>query len=119
MAEWRTEEPAWQNLFVQSQLIRAVRVRMRLVPDEHEVRALEEQWEVSRVGDPPRLAISGEYTRGPDRLVSRQWTTERGNGGRLEVTETFRFDGAELRDPLRNAVLEAGWVWRGVIFGRL
>ncbi|MFV0134699.1 hypothetical protein ACLGIH_15920 [Streptomyces sp. HMX87] len=42
-----------------------------------------------------------------------------GDSGRLEATETFRFDGAELRDPLRNAVLESGWAWRGVVFGKL
>ncbi|WP_149830323.1 hypothetical protein [Streptomyces tailanensis] len=38
---------------------------------------------------------------------------------RLEATETFRFDSAELRDPLRNAVLDSGWTWRAVVFGKL
>jgi hypothetical protein len=119
VAEWRMAEPAWQALFVESQLTRAVRIRMRLVQEDHEVRALEEQWEVTRVGNPPRLEISSEYSRGPDRTVSRHWTIERGDSGRLEATETFRFDGAELRNPLRNAVLESGWTWRGVVFGKL
>lgn len=26
---------------------------------------------------------------------------------------------AHLRDPLQNAVLKAGWTWRGVVFGKL
>jgi hypothetical protein len=119
VAEWRTAEPAWQNLFVRSQLTRAVRFRMRLVPETHEVRVVEEGREVTRVGDPPRLKISGQYTRGPDRTVSRHYTIGRGESGRLEATETYRFDSAELRDPLRDVVLTAGWTWRGVIFGRL
>ncbi|MFI2633144.1 hypothetical protein ACH5A2_22610 [Streptomyces collinus] len=119
VAEWRTAEPAWQELLVRSQLTRAVRFRMRLVREHHEVRVVEEGREVTRVGDPPRLKISGQYTRGPDRTVSRHYTINRGESGRLEATETYRFDSAELRDPLRDVVLTAGWTWRGVILGRL
>jgi hypothetical protein len=119
VAEWRMTEPAWQALFVESQLSRAVRVRMRLDEEKHEVRALEEQWEVTRVGNPPRLVASSDYSRGPDRTVSRHWTIERGASGRHEVTETFRFDGADLRNPLRDAALKCGWSWRAVVFGTL
>ncbi|MFF7265441.1 hypothetical protein ACFZCL_34875 [Streptomyces sp. NPDC008159] len=119
VAEWRLGEPAWQTLFIESQLTRAIRIRMRLNADDNEARALEEQWEVIRIGDPPRLAISSEYSRGPDRTISRNWTIERGESGRLEATETFRFTGAELRNPLRDAILELGWTWRGVLFGKL
>ena len=119
VAEWRLAEPAWQHVFVESQLSHAVRIRMRLAHNEHEVRALEEQWEVTRVGNPPRLRVTSEYTRGPNRTVSRQWTIGRGESGRLEATEVFRFNSAELRDPLRNAVLKSGWTWRGVVFGKL
>ncbi|WSQ12173.1 hypothetical protein OG604_32880 [Streptomyces sp. NBC_01231] len=119
VAEWRMAEPAWQAIFVESQMTRVVRIRMRLVQEDHELRALEEGWEVTRVGNPPKLKISGAYSRGPDRTVSRHYTVERGESGRLEATETFRFNGADLRDPLENAVLQSGWTWRGVIFGKL
>ncbi|CAL9428927.1 hypothetical protein SUDANB6_02007 [Streptomyces sp. enrichment culture] len=119
VAEWRMEEPAWQAIFVESQLTRAVRIRMRLVPKGHEVRVLEESWEVTRVGNPPQLKISGSYSRGPDRTVSRHYTVQRDDSGSLEATETFRFDSSELRDPLQNAVLESGWTWRSVVFGKL
>lgn len=119
VAEWRIAEPAWQNFFIESQLTHTVQIRMRLVQEDHEVRAIEEQREVTRVGSPPRLRIASEYSRGQDRTVTRQWTIERKDSGRLEATETFRFDAAELRDPLRSAVLEAGWTWRGVVFGKL
>ncbi|MGW5202234.1 hypothetical protein [Streptomyces spiralis] len=92
---------------------------MRLVHKDHEVRVLEEQWQVSRVGTPTRLEVSSEYTRGPSRTVSREWTSGRGESGGLEATETFRFDGAQLRDPLRNTVPASGWTWRGVVLGKL
>ncbi|MGX9883832.1 hypothetical protein [Streptomyces sp. NPDC002276] len=119
LAEWRLTEPAWQQVFVRSEISHAVRIRMRLDHKEHEVRALEEQWEVSRVGTPTRLQMTSEYTRGPSRTVSRRWTVGRGADGGLEATETFRFDSADMREPLRDAVLGSGWTWRGVVFGKL
>ena len=119
LAEWRLTEPAWQHVFVESQISHAVRIRMRLDRKEHEVRALEEQWEVKRVGHPTRLEVTSAYTRGPSRTVSRSGTIRRGENGRLEVTETFRFDSAQLREPLRATVLKSGWTWRGVVFGKL
>ena len=119
VAEWRMAEPAWQTFFIQSQLTRAVQISMRLVEKDHEVRVLEEGREVTRVGNPPRLVISKQYTRGPDRTVSRHYTIQRGESGSLQATETFRFDASELRNPLQNIVLKSGWTWRGVVFGKL
>ncbi|KND37500.1 hypothetical protein OG944_07600 [Streptomyces anulatus] len=119
VAEWRIAEPAWQTFFIGSQLTHAIRIRMRLAEDVPEVRAVEESWEVTRVGNPPRLRTSAEYTRGGGRTVSRRYTLKRGESGRLEATESFSFDSAQLTDPLRNTTLEAGWTWRGVVFGKL
>ncbi|MGW8333853.1 hypothetical protein ACWGNF_01655 [Streptomyces sp. NPDC055808] len=119
LAEWRLTEPAWQQTFVRSEITHAVRIRMRLDPTAHELRALEEQWELSRVGTPTRLQVTSQYTRGPSRTVSRQWTIGRGADGRLEATETFRFDSARMREPLRDLVLQLGWTWRGLVLGKL
>lgn len=119
VAEWRIAEPAWQTFFIGSQLTHAIRIRMRLAEDVPEVRAVEESWEVTRVGNPPRLRTSAEYTRGGGRTVSRRYTLKRGESGRLEATESFSFDSAQLTDPLQNTTLEAGWTWRGVVFGKL
>lgn len=116
VAEWRILEPAWHTFFVRTQLDRTIKTRMRLIPDSNEVRALDEQWQVSWVGDSPRLAQSREYSRGQTTVKSRRWTYERGEDGKLHKRETFSFDPADMKDPLRDAVLEAGWVWRGVVF---
>ncbi|MER5253525.1 hypothetical protein [Streptomyces sp. NPDC002855] len=116
VAEWRIMEPAWHTFFVRSQLDRTLKTRMRLVPDSHEVRTVDEQLEVTWVGDTPRLAVSGEYARGQVTMKTRTWTYERGADGKRHRTETFRFDPADMKDPLRDAVLGAGWVWRGVVF---
>jgi hypothetical protein len=119
VAEWRIAEPAWATFFVRSQLTRALQIHMRLVPEIHEIRALDRQWEVTWVGDKPRLASSAEYTRGQVKTVSRRWTVGKADDGSLESTEVFRFDSSALKEPLREVVLGAGWVWRGVVSGKL
>ncbi|NEB76473.1 hypothetical protein G3I40_14745 [Streptomyces sp. SID14478] len=119
VAQWRIAEPAWQTFFSRTQVTHAVRIRMRLDQENREVRAIEEQWELEWVGNPARRQMSIEYARGPDRTVTRRWTIERGASGRLQATEDFRFDASDLRRPLRDAALGAGWGWRGLLFGKL
>ncbi|MET8679597.1 hypothetical protein ABZW18_18995 [Streptomyces sp. NPDC004647] len=58
VAEWRILDPAWQTFFVRTQVSRVFQVRMRLVPEKNEIRSLDQQYEVTWVGDTPRLAIA-------------------------------------------------------------
>ncbi|AGS69223.1 hypothetical protein [Streptomyces collinus] len=117
VAEWRVRDPAWHTFFARTQVSRTLQIRMRLVPERREVRALDRAWDVTWAGDRPRLVLSAERSRGQVRTVSRRWTVERGADGRLRRTEESCFDPAELRTPLQEAVLGAGWTWRGVLFG--
>ncbi|MEU4032893.1 hypothetical protein [Streptomyces collinus] len=117
VAEWRVREPAWHTFFARTQVSRTIQIKMRLVPERREVRALDRAWDVTWVGDQPRLVLSAERSRGQVRTVSRRWTVERGADGRLRRTEEFLFDPAELKTPLQEAALGAGWTWRGVLFG--
>ncbi|MET9774218.1 hypothetical protein ABZ023_08070 [Streptomyces sp. NPDC006367] len=87
-----------------------LRTRMRLVPDRHEVRFLEERWENRSGGN-----TGSQYGRGHAPAVLRQWEKRQGPDGREHRVETFRFDTREMTDPLRDAVLGAGWAWRGVL----
>lgn len=119
VGEWRMLEPAWQSFFARARVSRVFQVRMRLVPEKNEVRSLDHQYEVTWVGDTPRLSVSAEVQRGQVQTVSKQWTLGGGKGGGLEATETFSFDSSELKNPLHDTVLGAGWTWRGVITGKL
>ncbi|MFB7463998.1 hypothetical protein ACFCZ1_10965 [Streptomyces sp. NPDC056224] len=85
-----------------------LRIRMRLVAAKREVRALDERWE-------PSHESGRQYSRGPGTAVYKQWDAKKGPDGRR--AETFRFDTREVKEPLRNTVLAAGWTWRGVVFG--
>ncbi|MFI5765358.1 hypothetical protein ACIA8F_31040 [Streptomyces sp. NPDC051563] len=119
VAECRIQEPAWHTFFARTQVSRVLQIRLRLDPAAREVRSVDRQFEVTWLGGTPRLALSAEAARGQVSTVSRRVKAERGADGALESTEVFRFDSAELKDPLREAVLRAGWTWRGVVFGKL
>ncbi|MCJ1677647.1 hypothetical protein MTF65_09915 [Streptomyces sp. APSN-46.1] len=86
-----------------------LKTRMRLVPAKREVLVLEERWE------PSHESSGQQYGRGGF-TVYRQSEYQRGADGRRRKVETFRFDTRDVRDPLRNTVLNAGWTWRGVLF---
>ncbi|MDJ1134669.1 hypothetical protein [Streptomyces iconiensis] len=115
VAEWRLAEPAFRHLFSLSQLTRTLRIRVRLFPEEREVRAIEEQWEVTWYGDPPRMKIGHQASRGPGRSWSKDWAVERGPDGRRRLRESFSFDSGDMKRPIRNAVLEQGWTWRSLL----
>jgi len=119
VAEWRVLDPAWRTFFARTQVSRVFRTRMRLVPEKNEVRALDQQFEVSWIGDTPRTAIAAEARRGQVHTVSKRWTLGGGKDGGIEATEAFSFDSNDLKIALQEAVLGAGWTWRGVVFGKL
>ncbi|MFE5829422.1 hypothetical protein ACFQ67_02080 [Streptomyces sp. NPDC056488] len=114
VAEWRISDPAWHTFFASTQVSRVTRFSMRLVPESHEVRALGRQFEW--VGGTPGLAVSAEGSRGQVGTVSWRRSVERGPEGDLQATESYRFDTSDMKDPLRAAVLGAGWTWRGAVF---
>ncbi|MEU1028035.1 hypothetical protein ABZ402_04650 [Streptomyces mirabilis] len=88
----------------------ALKTRMRLILEKHEVRFLDERWERRSSGH-----ADAQYGRGHAPAVYRQWETKQDPDGRRCKVETFRFDTREMTDPLRNVVLGAGWTWRGVL----
>lgn len=53
VAEWWIRDPAWHTFFARTQVSRVLLIRMRLVTERHEVRALDQQWDVTWVGVRP------------------------------------------------------------------
>ncbi|KJY36499.1 MULTISPECIES: hypothetical protein [unclassified Streptomyces] len=114
VADWKITEPATGSGPGRRQVERTFKVWMRLLPAEREVRAMDEQWAVTRAGSPPGRTVQREHGRGPIRRRHKEWTFERDAEGRRRKVESFRLDTRDLKDPLRNAVLAAGWSWHGV-----
>ncbi|MFI2643223.1 hypothetical protein [Streptomyces sp. NPDC018610] len=114
VAEWRVLEPAWGSGPYRRQVERIFKTRMRLDPSRHEVRVCDELKEVTRAGGPPGRIVARKSGCGPRlHIVSWKGHYERGPDGRRQRVEEVRFDSRDMRDPLQQAVLGAGWTWRG------
>ncbi|MFD7264002.1 hypothetical protein [Streptomyces sp. NPDC059874] len=106
VAVWRIPPGPWHP--------RRGQTRLRLVPGAREVRALDEKWEALESGERSLGGQGLKYSRGPLASTSKQWTIERGPDGRRRLKEDSAFSSARVKAPLREAVLAAGWTWRGV-----
>ncbi|MGW8777363.1 hypothetical protein ACWGNM_04715 [Streptomyces sp. NPDC055796] len=114
VADWKVTEPPTGTGLNRRQVERTFKVWMRLLPAEREVRAMDEQWAVTRAGSPPGRTVQREHGRGPIRHRQKEWTFERGPDGNRRKVESFSLDTRDLKDPLRKTVLGAGWTWHGV-----
>ncbi|MFC9298624.1 hypothetical protein ACFTWH_28105 [Streptomyces sp. NPDC057011] len=106
VAVWRIPPGPWHP--------RRGQTRLRLVPAAREVRALDEQWDAPEPGERSFGGQGLKYSRGPVTSFSKRWTIERGPDGRRHLQEESSFSSARVKAPLRDAVLAAGWTWRGV-----
>lgn len=120
VAEWRLQEPQWRVYFYTRDVSRQLQIFMRLHEDDHEVRALDKQSTVVWETDGAGLSLRAEksWQRGTVKTKSFQGTIELGSDD-PEIEKTFSFSSEELKDPLRRAILDCGWGWRGVSFGKL
>ncbi|MFG2875959.1 hypothetical protein ACGFYU_13290 [Streptomyces sp. NPDC048337] len=106
VAVWRIPPGPWHP--------RRGQTLLRLVPAKREVRTLDEKWERLEDGERSFNGKGLKYSRGPLTSLSTQWTVERDPDGRRRLTETSSFSSTRVKSPLRDAVLAAGWTWRGV-----
>ncbi|GHE64476.1 hypothetical protein GCM10018785_36720 [Streptomyces longispororuber] len=110
VAHWHVTDPAWRAYFCRVRDDSVPQTRMRLMPDEHQVRCLDYQ---RQLGNESGALYT--WGRGQYRYVSSAWTLERGPDGKRRFERQARTDTADLKNPLRDAVLSVGWSWRARI----
>lgn len=119
VAEWRIVDAAWYEIFAKAGIEKAFKVLMRLDADKHEVRAVDQEWSVEWRAGLPNLSLSAEAFRGQKTEISFGAAYAFTEKGELGQVYHYRFNTAELKGPLQDAVTGAGWTWRGVAFGKL
>ena len=119
VAEWKIVDAKWYEVFAKAGLKKTFAIKMRLDEDKHEVRAVDEDYSVEWRAGIPELKLEVSGFRGQKSEVSFGTAyafTEEFKPGQVYK---YRFNSAELKNPLREAVLASGWTWRGVAFGKL
>lgn len=118
VAEWRIVDTEWRQVFAKAGVTKVFQVKMRLDPDNSEVRAIEEEWEVKWANGPiPHLSKAA--FRG--RKYEKSWSSEYAfnEHGQFGEVYKYRFSTSEIKKPLKKAVTESGWTWRSVAFAKL
>ena len=110
--QWRIVDAQWYEIFAKSGLEKSHKIHLALNESEHEVRALEEAWEVSWRAGVPELRLSAEKFQGRT-FGSKSFGTGYAFTGvnPLDWGEVYnyRFDVSEMKDPVIAVVTGAGW----------
>jgi hypothetical protein len=118
VAEWRIADARWVGLMEAGGLTKAHQVYLELDPGTHTVRAQDRDRTISWSGGVAHLGWSGSFFRG---ISFFQY--ERGvavglffKDGRWTTTAyDYRFQLAEMKNPLIQAIVEGGWTFAPVI----
>ncbi len=119
VAEWKIVDAKWYEIFAKAGLKKTFAIKMRLDEDKREVRAVDEEYSIEWRAGIPSLSLEVSGFRGQKSEISFGTAyafTEEFKPGQVY---NYRFNSAELKNPLREAVLANGWSWRGVAFGKL
>ncbi len=119
VAEWKIVDAKWYEIFAKAGLKKVFRIKMRLDSEKLEVKAMDEEFSVEwRAGIPSlSLAISG--FKGQKKEVSFGSAYAFSEEFKPGQVYNYRFNTSEIKNPLQEAVLNCGWTWRGVAFGKL
>lgn len=119
IAEWRIVDAQWYQIFAKAGLTKVFKILMRLDPAAAEVRAVDQEWEVSWVAGVPHTRIRVSASRGQQ--IGKEFGRGYAFTEQLQFGQVYnyRFDTSEIKDPIRDVVVEHGWTYRGVTFGKL
>jgi hypothetical protein len=119
VAEWKIVDAQWYEIFAKAGLKRVFQVLMKLDEAKGEVRAVDREYGVEWRAGIPSLSLAASAFRGQKWEKSFEMAYAFREDLSYGQVYNYRFDTAELKDPLIAAAHEAGWGWRGVAFAKL
>jgi hypothetical protein len=113
-AQWKIVDANWYEIFAKAGLKKSHRIYLKLDEGKHEVRALEESWEVEWRAGVPSLRLSIEKQQGRTLFSKSAGTAYAFTGvNPLDFGKAYqyRFDVSEMKDPIVNTILNSGWTY--------
>jgi len=110
-AEWKLVDATWWEIFQKAGLSKSYRLRLTLDESRHEVRAFEQEGTV-QWGVGPQVHYQRTYFGGI--VLARKERAYAAGLKSLDPLEVgaiydYRFDVADIKDPVLKTVIEAGW----------
>lgn len=119
IAEWKIVDVYWSGIFGSAGLKKTFRIYLKLEAANHELRAMDREYDVSWKSGLPALRVAASAFKGQKQSVefgSAYAFTETTTSGQIYK---YRFNTGELKKPIQEAVSGAGWTYKGVAFGKL
>lgn len=119
IAEWKIVDAQWHEIFAKANLQKVFRMNMKLDPEKHEVRAMDEEYTVEWRAGIPSLSLSISKFKG--QTASVQYDTAYAFTEELSPGQVYKyhFNTKEIKKPIQEAVNACGWDYKGVAFGKL
>lgn len=119
IAEWKIVDARWYEIFAKAGLSKVFRIFLKLDDASKQVRAQDREYEVSWRAGIPSLSFSASGFKGQS--TSIEFGASYGFKEDLSIGEQYEyfFKTSEIKTPVQDAVLACGWVYKGVVFGKL
>jgi len=119
IAEWKIVDAQWYEIFAKANLTKVFRIYMKFDPTKREVRAMDEELNVSWKAGVPSFSAEASFFKGQKTSISF--------GTGYGFTENFapgqvykyKFTTNEIKKPIQDAIIASGWTYKGVAFGKL
>ena len=119
VAEWKIVDAEWYEIFAKAGIQRVFKVLMKFDEARGVVRSSDQEWEVEWRAGVPDLTLAGSAFRGQQWEMSFESVYAFREDGSWGEVYSYKFITGEIKGPLKKAVAEAGWGWKGVAFGKL
>jgi hypothetical protein len=119
VVEWRIVDAKWYEIFAKAGLKSVFKIFLKFDDAKKEVRAVDQEWTVEWSAGIPTLSVAASAFRGQKAEISFGTAyafTEQGGYGQVY---NYRFNTAEMKTPVQDAITGAGWTYRAVSFGKL
>lgn len=119
IAEWKIVDARWYETFAKAGLSRVFQIHLKFDESAKQVRAQDRAYDVSWSAGVPSVSLSVSSFRG--QTWSMEYEASYGVKEDFTIGEQYKyfFRTDELKKPVQQAVIACGWVYKGIVFGKL
>ena len=119
IAEWKIVDARWYEIFAKAGLSKSFKIYLKLDEAAKQVKAQDREYEVSWKAGVPSMSISASAFKGQSKSI--EFGASYGFTEDLTLGQQYKyfFKTDEIKAPVQEAVTACGWVYKGVVFGKL
>jgi hypothetical protein len=119
IAEWKIVDARWYEIFAKAGLTKVFRIYLKLDEAAKQVKAQDREYEVSWRAGVPTMSLAVSSFKGQTKSI--EFGASYGFTEDLTVGQQYKyfFKTDEIKKPVQEAVIACGWVYKGVVFGKL